>query len=725
MAGAILAGVVGALLVAVCLLYRRSRSHAHQLEEKHAALEQEIIERRAMEHHLQSALLAAENERRRTEAFLEAIGDGISIQDTNFTIVYQNRAHRRMFGELVGRSCAGLYSDGGAPCADCPLGKPAAEVRLRRRECLVHGPGGPMFLEISSSPLVDKGGRVDGCIGIVHDISQRRRISLAINMVAEGTSGVVGQDFFVSVVRNLAGALGYRYAFLATWNPDNDRDLEVLAFWNGNHFLDNAPVTVAGSPWEQIMATRAGLRLEPASAPLFPGHAVYGDIVAREVCGVPVRDSSDAVIGVLAVFHDAARPPDAAYFDILRLFASRAGAEIERLRMERERQVLQGQLLQAQKMESIGILAGGVAHDFNNLLSTIIGYGQMLLRRLDPDSPFRAEIEAINTAGRRAAQLTRQLLAFSRKQVLEIQRIDVNAVIGGVAKMLRRLIGEHIDFELDLAPQLPPIMADAGQLEQVLMNLVVNARDAMPEGGSLIIRTGTGRPPARLCGQHPALAETDCVTIEVSDTGSGIPPELQDKIFEPFFTTKPQGKGTGLGLATVYGIVRQHNGLIEVSSTPGAGSRFTIFLPRARGGLERQEESTAPAPARRAGRETILVAEDEFLVRHFLEDCLRAEGYDVLVAADGAEAFELSKQAEQIDLVLTDVVMPKMNGRELAARVTSRFPKAKVLYLSGYSEQVLEGIPADELKRVLVKKPVSPDQLAARVRQLLDEKDEG
>jgi PAS domain S-box-containing protein len=385
-----------------------------------------------------------------------------------------------------------------------------------------------------------------------------------------------------------------------------------------------------------------------------------------------------------------------------------------------ERTRLEEQLRQSQKMEAVGQLAGGIAHDFNNMLTVINGYSQLLLSRAGPGFPYRAEIEEIDTAGARAATLTRQLLAFSRKQVLAPQVLMLNAVVTNLEPMLRRLIGEDIELRAVLQPQPGYVLADPGQIEQVIMNLAVNARDAMPRGGILTIETVHVEMDESYTQRSRTVRAGPHVMMAVSDTGCGMDKETQARIFEPFFTTKEQGKGTGLGLATVYGIVKQSGGSIWVYSEPGHGTTFKIYLPR----IEGTGEAVAPVEARDErvnGSETILVAEDDEGVRKLTVEVLRAAGYTVLEAATGPETIALGERHQgDISLLVTDVVMPGMNGRVLAEQLSARLPGMKVLYLSGYTDDTIvsHGVLDDSVS--FLQKPFSPPALARKVRAVLD-----
>ncbi|MBI3271870.1 MAG: response regulator [Planctomycetes bacterium] len=386
----------------------------------------------------------------------------------------------------------------------------------------------------------------------------------------------------------------------------------------------------------------------------------------------------------------------------------------------RERRKSEEQLLQLQKMDSIGRLAGGVAHDFNNLLSAIIGFADLLSMKLPQDSPLAKYVHEIRRAGDRAAELTRQLLTMSRKEVIAPRVLDLNAVVAGMDKLLRRVIGEDIVLTSLFEPGLGRVKADPGQMEQVIMNLAVNARDAMPDRGKLTIQTANAELDAACARRHGPVRPGPYVLLAVSDTGCGMDAETQSRIFEPFVTTKAVGKGTGLGLATVYGIVKQSGGNVWVYSEVGVGTTFKIYLPRVDEPVDCGVPA-APRVLRLQGTETVLVAEDESIVRDLTCQVLQMYGYDVLPARNGEEARGISERhPATIHLLVTDVVMPDMNGRELAERLTLLRPTMKALFLSGYPSNALvdHGVPDPGI--AFLQKPFTPEGLARKLREILD-----
>jgi two-component system, cell cycle sensor histidine kinase and response regulator CckA len=390
----------------------------------------------------------------------------------------------------------------------------------------------------------------------------------------------------------------------------------------------------------------------------------------------------------------------------------------ERFRAEEALQRTEEQLRQAQKMEAIGRLAGGIAHDFNNVLSVVLSYCDLMLDQVPAKSPLRGDLEEVRRAGERSATLTQQLLAFSRQQVLQPRVLDLNDVVGGMRRMLQRLLGEDVELELRCAPRLDKVRVDPVQIEQVLLNLAVNARDAMPAGGRLTIETDNVELDARFAAEHLGVRPGPHVILAVSDTGMGMDSETRARIFEPFFTTKEKGKGTGLGLSTAFGIVKQSGGSIWACSEPGKGATFKVYLPAT---LDAPDSLPAPQPAfKLKGSETVLIVEDEDQVRLLAAGILRKFGYRVLEARMAREAIAVAKAEEgPVDLLLTDVVMPGMAGPVLAEKLVAMRPGLQVLFMSGHTDaavrhRVLEGGAA------FLQKPFIPEVLARRVRQVLD-----
>ncbi|PYM72780.1 MAG: hypothetical protein DME10_11755 [Candidatus Rokuibacteriota bacterium] len=440
----------------------------------------------------------------------------------------------------------------------------------------------------------------------------------------------------------------------------------------------------------------------------------------RACWSTPILASDGGVLGTLAMYYAEPRSPGDAHRLIIERATHIAGIAISRGRAEEALRHSEAQLRQSQKMEAVGRLAGGIAHDFNNLLTVINGRSDLLLQRLNPRDPVHSSIEQIRKTAERATELTQQLLAFSRKQVLQPRVLDLTAVVSELAPLLRRLIGEDINLVVIPAAR-GRVKADRAGLEQVITNLVINSRDAMPAGGRLTIETADADLDAAFVGLHPGTQPGSYVALVVRDEGTGMSAEVQAQAFEPFFTTKEVGKGTGLGLSTVYGIVKQHSGHISVESVVGAGSTLSIYLPR----VEMASEAPSlPRPSLHAvrGTERVLLVEDEDDVRAVARESLARYGYTVLEARDGEEALRIAgAESGHIDVMVTDVVMPGMNGRELAKRLLAIRPGTRVLYVSGYTDDALSqhGILDQEL--AFLAKPFAPETLARSVRQVLDD----
>ena len=430
-------------------------------------------------------------------------------------------------------------------------------------------------------------------------------------------------------------------------------------------------------------------------------------------CPIIYEDES---LGILTVDNIKSKKPLLQRdINLLMGIAPQIGSRIHNMRIDVH-------LRQSQKMEAVGSLAGGVAHDFNNILTTILGYSQIVTMKLPKDDPLQPMIEEIYHAGERASNLTRQLLAFSRKQVTELKLTNLNIIVEDMGKMLGRLIGENVVMEMSTADKLGNIMADVGQVEQVLMNLVVNARDAMPSGGHLVIETGEIYLDEEYARTHVGLQPGSYAMLTVTDNGEGMSREVQERIFEPFFTTKDQGKGTGLGLSTVFGIVKKHNGHIYVYSEQGKGTTIKVYFPIAGGHVEERTLKKTTAMAK--GSETILVVDDEDSIRRLVSDTLEPLGYKIVEADCGEDALEKCRTGEEkIDLVLSDVVMPGMNGIEMIGTIKEMLPEVKTVIMSGYAENGLVNRSMVDPNITFINKPLLPVSLANRLRLVLDEKE--
>jgi two-component system cell cycle sensor histidine kinase/response regulator CckA len=526
----------------------------------------------------------------------------------------------------------------------------------------------------------------------------------------QGDSGVQGQS---------------RVRILHLEDDPNDVELILAAIEEDGLLVDVEHVTTREEFTAALTRGEMDLILSDYSLPGFDGVAALR--IAREIRpDVPFIIVSGQLGEEAAV--DSVRGGATDY--VLKQRLSRLGPSVKRALAEAEERrkrkeaeealdLSEAQLRHAQKMEAVGRLAAGVAHDFNNLLTVIIGYAELLQRRFPAEHPAAQDAEEVLGAAQRAASLTRQLLIFSRQQVVEPKVLDLNATVTDMHQMLRRLIGDEVHLLTVPAPDLGRIKADVGQIEQVLVNLVVNAKDAMPQGGKLTIETRNVELDSDYLRDHPLARPGRYVMLAVSDSGCGMDAETKARIFEPFFTTKEVGKGTGLGLSTVHGIVQQSGGHLDVYSELGVGSAFKVYLPRVDEEVETATESAAKQPVR--GTETLLLVEDETRVRQVVAETLRLNGYTVLEAGEPGEGLSRAHEHKgPLDLLLTDVMMPGMNGRELARGVYRLHPGIKILYISGYTDNAIVHQGVLGADAAFLQKPFTADALLRKIRELLD-----
>jgi PAS domain S-box-containing protein len=673
----------------------------------------------------------------RYRSVVTALDEGVILADDHGIIRACNASAERILGvsagHLLQRSLHDpnwkiIHEDGSPYPADrypilvtLQTGKPCADVVMGVRTQT----GGLRWISVNTRPLMRHSEAAPhAVVASLTDITeqkrgeQRLRVQHAITRIlAEATTL---KEAATAILETLCEPLGWNLGVL--WIVDRQANvLRCMDSW--------AHPTSSMEPFEAASRQRTFVRgiglpgrvwTTCASAwiadiqhdPNFPRFPMAEKVGLHGGAAFPIL-LGGAVEGVMEFFSQDVRPSDDHILALMAAIGSQVGHLIERKQLEE-------QLRQSQKMEAIGRLAGGIAHDFNNLLTVISGYSEVALSRLRDDDPLHMDLEEIKQAGNRAAALTSQLLAFSRRQVLQPKVLDLNTVLTNLEKLLHRLIGEDINLVVSLAPSLGHILVDPGQIEQVLMNLVVNARDAMPKGGKLVIETHNADFSGPSAGQPLSVPPGSYVVLIVSDTGCGMDEYTRCHIFEPFFTTKEQGKGTGLGLSTVYGIVKQGDGEIVVDTKPGRGSTFTIYFPRV---PDEQISGDDPTLVRgiHGGTETVLLVEDEPAIRALAGDILRRSGYKVLEARHGVEALLTGSQyLGAIHLLVTDVIMPQMSGSEVAERLMHERPHMKVLYISGYTDDAIIHHGVVKEGTAFLQKPFPPEALVQKVRQLLD-----
>ncbi|MBI5537764.1 MAG: PAS domain S-box protein [Deltaproteobacteria bacterium] len=568
-------------------------------------------------------------------------------------------------------------------------------------------------VEVSSSYVEFEG--QEFVLAFARDISERKSTELAILHVVRGVSAESGDAFFPELVRSLATALEVELSLVAQLSDDG-AEVKTIAAW-----LDGAPVqydlALGGTPFEESVGRGPCMYPNDVQG-RFPGATLLRELGMAGYVGSPLRDSAGQVLGLIAVMSRTVIHRAGFVASMLEICATRAASELERMISERDRQLLEAQLRHAQKMEAVGRLAAGVAHDFNNVLTTISLHTEMMMAVAGPSSPLQSDLHDVSKAAERATALTSQLLAFSRKQPILPTIVDLNELVGQSSKMLERLIGEDVELEFVAGADLSTVKADPCHLEQVLTNVAVNARDAMPQGGKLTLTTENTFVRDSLKG-GVGRKEGPYAMLSVSDTGCGMSEEVLAHLFEPFFTTKEKGKGTGLGLSTVYGIVQQNGGFVDVESGVGKGTTFRIYLP-ACAGVATTQAARSPVVLP-VGRETLLVVEDEPTVRRVASRILTRQGYQVLVGSSGEEALELcDAHPGVIDLLLTDVIMPKMNGWQLYERLRASRPTLKVLFMSGYTGEEISPRGVLPPGTAYIQKPFRMEVLVGMVREALD-----
>ncbi len=642
------------------------------------------------------ATLALHEERQRLATTLDSIGDGVIVTDAQGRVTGLNPVAQRLTGwergKALGRPLAEVFAIHHAKTgekAQNPVERVLREgtvVGLANHTVLRSLNGAERQIADSAAPIRTHAGEILGVVLVFRDVTEEYRLQEDLRFQATCLDQVqdlvlaTDQDGVIRYVNQaVSGLFGIsREAFLG----------QTLDMLGGGE--------LGGGSQEEILAEarrNRGWRGRVTNS--LPG----GRDAVLDCRIQPLLDNDEDLMGLVGISTDIT----------------------EQVRSEEERRTLEHQLQQAMKMEAVGRLAGGVAHDFNNLLTSILGNVELAMLELSPRDPLRNTLAEVMEAGSSAAELTRHLLAFSRKQIIEPRVLDLNQLVENLHRMLSRLIGEHIELSTELEEGLEPVLLDPTQFEQILANLAVNARDAMPDGGRLAIRTRAVAVEETLGPKGPVLEPGSYLVLEVADTGHGMPPEILGHVFEPFFTTKPIGKGTGLGLSTIYGAVTQAGGAIEMESEEGVGTTFTLFFPVALGTPEERGWKAKSPEKAAGGEELVLLVEDERLVRGLAARVLRRAGYTVLEAERGEEALGIVKEESRpIQLLVTDVVMPGMTGKELATRLSETHPRMAILFTSGYGEDFIarHGVLEDRLN--FIPKPYTPNELLEKVRAVLE-----
>jgi PAS domain S-box-containing protein len=657
----------------------------------------EELERRVQElEKIESEFEVIKAHKQRLEMILSSLDTGLSLINPDYTISWVNDTIRSIFpnDNPVGKTCHRFYESSEHRCDPCPTFEAYKSGQIQKMD--KYNPSKKTWYSIISQPVKDEAGQIVSVLEGITEITERKTYEQQIlkekNLLQQVMETSPVGITMVDEKGKISMANARAEEILGLERSDiykrryNDKEWQIQDFQGNEYPDDQLPFALVKKTGKPVFGIRHSL--------VWPD----GKKKLLSINATPLLDSSGNFNGMVSALVDIT----------------------ERKKAEAEREKLQAQLNQAQKMESVGRLAGGVAHDFNNMLGVILGHTELALLQADESHDLYADLKEIQDAAKRSADTTKQLLAFARKQTISPKQIDLNDTVEKMLTMLRRLIGEDIDLVWQPGDHLWSVKMDPTQIDQILANLCVNARDAIAGVGKLTIETGRKTFDVEYCNEHPGFIPGDFVLLAVSDNGCGMHKDTLNNLFEPFFTTKDIGKGTGLGLATIYGIVKQNNGFINVYSEPGQGTTFRIYLPR----HIAEKDAVRTVPEKKAaagGSETILLVEDEPTILRMTRMMLERKGYSVLMAATPAEAMEKAKShSDVIDLLMTDVVMPEMNGRDLAGQITALYPDIRLLFMSGYTANVIahHGVLDDGV--AFIQKPFSMADMTAKVREVLD-----
>jgi PAS domain S-box-containing protein len=636
----------------------------------------DITDQKKAEMELRAAFEGAEAARARTEAIIAAMGDGISIHSPAYAILFENKILRELIGKREGTTCHRFHGCLSRGREECPVAKTFADGKIHTIETEAVTDRGELPIEVTTSPIRGADGEVVSVVSIIRDISvrkrdeeERRRLAAAVEHAADAIM-VTDAEWVVQYVNPaFEKVTGYAKEEVLGRNP------YILAADGENIrvYLGIEDKIRSGSPWKGRLKNKRK----------------DGILIDQDTVVYPIRDPGGKIVNHVVASRDITRE----------------------IQLEKQAQT-------AQHMEAVGTLAGGIAHDFNNALTGIIGFADLLRMRLGKEPKLQGDVDEILKCAERASTLTRQLLAFARRQVIEPVILDPNTVVRDISRLMKKVSGEQVEVRTRLTEGIPPIFADRGQLEQVLLNLCLNSRDAMPGGGEFLVSTDAVVWEGERVEDHAVMPAGQYILLSVADNGTGMDDATRKRAFEPYFTTKAPGKGTGLGLSMVYGIVKQNGGFVFLDTRLGEGTTFRIYFPASEAVSEEKNEKKKDAV--KGGSETILLAEDEESIRNLAQRSLRGYGYEVLVVKDGAEAVALFEAHPEIAIAVLDVVMPRMGGKEALDAMRMLRPDLKALFTSGYStDRIHESfvlLPGIEF----LPKPYGPAALARRVREVLD-----